>query len=47
LSLQIALSYDYQSAKFDAKFFNIFARSIILFYFRSEKFRILMNGKIK
>jgi len=41
------LSYDNRSAKFDAKFFNFFARLIILFYFRSEKFRTSVNGKIK
>jgi len=28
-----------------AKFFNFFARFFVLFYFRSEKFRTLVNGK--
>jgi len=40
-------SCDYRSAKFDAKFFNVFARWYILFYFSSEKFRTSVNGKIK
>jgi len=43
----ISLSYVYRSAKFDAKFFNLFVRLFILFYFRSEKFRTSVNGKIK
>jgi len=33
--------------KFHAKFFNLFARLFILFYFRSEKFRTSVNGKLK
>jgi len=41
------LSYIYRSAKFDAKFFNFFARLFILFYFRFEKFHTSVNGKIK
>jgi len=41
------LSYVYRSAKFDAKFYNFFARLYILFYFRSEKFRTSVNGKKK
>jgi len=32
------LSYVYQSAKFDVKFFNFFARLFILFSFLSKKF---------
>jgi len=36
-----------RSAKLDVKFFNFFARMFILFYFRSEKFRTSVNGKIK
>jgi len=40
-------SYVYRFAKFDAIFFNFFARLFILFYYRSEKFRISVNGKIK
>jgi len=46
-SFNTALSYVYRSAKFDAKFFNFFARMFILFYFRSEEFRTLVNAKIK
>jgi len=42
-----ALSYVYRSTKYNAKFFNFFARLFILFYFRSEKFRTSVNGKIK
>jgi len=41
------LSYVYRSAKFDAKFFNFFARLFILLYYRSDKFRTSVNGKIK
>jgi len=40
-------SYVYRSAKFDAKIFNFFGSLFILFYFRSEKFRTSVNGKIK
>jgi len=45
LHVQISglLSYVFRSAKFDAKFFNFFARLFILF-FRSEKFRTSVNG---
>jgi len=35
------------AARFLAKFCNLFARLFILFYFRSEKFRTSVNGKIK
>jgi len=42
----VHLSYVSRSAKYDAKFFNFFARLFSLFYFRSEKFRTLVNGKI-
>jgi len=40
----LGLSYFYRSAKFNAKFFNFFTRLFSLFYFRSEKFRTLVNG---
>jgi len=40
-------SYCNRSAKFDAKFFNFFARLFILFYFRSENFRRSVKRKIK
>jgi len=44
---QVSLKlYVYRSAKFDAKFFDFFARLFIIFYFRSEKFRTSVNGKI-
>jgi len=41
----ISKAHVYQSAKFHAKYFNLFARLFILLYFRSEKFRTSMNGK--
>jgi len=44
--LVCVLSYVYRSAKFDAKFFNFFARLFICFYFQSEKFRTSANGKM-
>jgi len=37
----------FRSAKFDAKFFNFFARLLILFYFQSEKFCTSVKDKIK
>jgi len=45
LGFSAPLSYVYRSAKFDAKFFNFFARLFILFYFWSKKFRTSTNGK--
>jgi len=47
LTIRLKLPNVYRSAKFDAKIFNFFTRLFISFYFRSEKFRTWVIGKIK